>query len=222
MNPPIRLHVPGPTLWLVRLPASLSSGSGGSRPGPLRDDWQVLGWTSGDTTAEVTGLFAKYHTDDSGPGVPQDMELLGERAVLSGTFVRYSEDVLHQVAATRSFHDPSRASGAGYPGLVGTLAVAHGASLALSVVSRYAADAYLAGETPPDGYLRNGYTFPRCVLADAFRVPLSMRVKTPRCVFEALPVITSSPGKGPSHVTYYPWSDPGFPNFRCTGGPDVR
>ena len=186
-NPP-QLYVPGPSKWFVRFNAPVSW-----TYGTLSAGWYLLGWAQMDTTISLLGSYEDVISEPSGPGMPNDVQRFGENAFFSGTFVRYQEEVLQAIVSSRSSTDS--AQGFSSPGALGGLMLQDGLSFQVCIASVYAIPGAGTEHLSNNQRLSPGYTFFNCWLHDNFDFGLSMRVKTPRCIFRAASVMDDCTGR---------------------------
>lgn len=122
------------------------------------------------------GSFDPVHTSVSGGRTPEDMQWMGENAIVRFTLSVWQASVFEKVKARRM----GGTAGAGAANEIGALMVYEGLAFPLLVRSPYQVKTPYAGMQP-------GYRLFHAILMDAIQIPLSVKVQRPRLSFYCIP-----------------------------------
>lgn len=162
-------YVPGPTQIFTK------TGAAGA--------WQFLGYSEDGVQLQLLAAFEDILSDFGGPAVPVDVQFMGEHGYGSCTLNKYDESVLKTLSGRR--FGVSVVPGAIEANALGSLMIAQSFAYQVLFLSPYNGLSFQSGSIVPC------YLFSAGWLNDDFTVPISVRLKRPRCVFRFIPVWNS-------------------------------
>lgn len=153
------LHVNGPAIVQVAL-------TGGS--------YSNFGITEDGVDAEIRTYHEDVNTDDSGPGVPGDVQFFGEDATIRLNLIRWDNSVMNRVLALIRSGSTGQFAAAD----IGTLMIAASKYMSLKITST--ARTGMTAEP--------SLTFPYVWLSDSVTMKVGTRVSRYGMTFRAVPV----------------------------------
>jgi hypothetical protein len=169
------------TQLFISGPAHAWVGGGPYNWGGL-NTWNFVGYSRNGLSVQITPIWEDIEADHAAK-MPADAAMFGQRATVSGIFVKYDEAIVTSIASFGTSVNP----GGFDDNALGLLAVSENAAYPLLISSPYCFKTAYGAMVP-------GFIFYATILDNPYDVTLSLRPKTPSLGWRALPVFGNGSG----------------------------
>lgn len=174
-----QFFVTGPAYTWANIKVPTPGGSGSLT-------WNFIGFSEAGLTIEFTPTYEDIQVDYAG-SMPGDATLLGQEARISGTFTRYNEPVVNQLASFNSGSNFASIVGTFGNNQVGGLVNLEGIGYPLMTYFPYSTKDVFGASFSQQPYMIPGYYFYSAYIVDPVRAVYSIRRKAPELAWRVIP-----------------------------------